>query len=171
LGKVREPVMWCGPPTSRVEPSGRLKGTRGRGLGEKRGASKGKLTNCTKMPVQPESAMRGKGAMRADKAECAAGRPERCGAMAVDKGEEKDNSSETRRPRELKCTRRDREGEAGARGARCANGEGSTASEGERGSGGVEKEAEAETRTDEESSESESESEAEGASRQAKAFA
>ncbi len=71
----------------------RLKGTRGRGLGEKKRASKGKLANCIKMPVQPESAMRGEGAMRADKAECAAGRPERCGAMVVDKGGEKGNGS------------------------------------------------------------------------------
>jgi hypothetical protein len=75
----------------------------------------GKLANCTKIPVQPELAMRGEGAMRADKAECAAGRPERCGAMVVDKGREKGNGSET--------------------GARCANGEESTASDGERGQG------------------------------------
>jgi hypothetical protein len=54
-----------------VEPSGRLKGTRDRGLGEKKGASKRKLANCTKTPVQLESAMRGQGAMRADKTECA----------------------------------------------------------------------------------------------------
>ncbi len=84
-GKVSEPVMWCSPLTSRLEPSERLKGTRGRGLGEKKGASKGKLANCTKMPVQPESAMTGEGAMRADKAKCAAWRPKRCGAMVVDK--------------------------------------------------------------------------------------
>jgi hypothetical protein len=58
-------------------------------LGEKKGASKGKLANCTKMPAQPDSAMRGLGAMRVDKAECAAGRLERCGAMVVDIGGEK----------------------------------------------------------------------------------
>jgi hypothetical protein len=128
-------------------------------LGEKKGASKGKLANCTKMPVQPESAMRGEGVMRADKTECAEGRPERCGAMVGDRGGEKGNCSETGRLRESKskCTRKDREGEAGARGARCANGEGSNASNGEKGSGSVEVEAEAETRVDEGLSESASE--------------
>ncbi len=148
-----------------------VKGDEGQRLGGKKGASKGKLVNCTKMPVQPESAMRGEDAMRADKTECAEGRPERCDAMVGDRGEEKGNGSETGRPRESKCTRKDREGEAGARGARCANAEGSNASDGEKGSGSVEVEAEAETRVDEGSSESASESEAENASRQAKAFA
>ncbi len=82
----------------------RLKGTRSRGLGEKNGASKGKLANCTKRPVQPESAMRGEGAMRADKTECAEERPERCGAVMGDRGGEKGNGSETGRPRDSKCT-------------------------------------------------------------------
>ena len=58
-------------------------------MGEKKGASNGKLANCTKMPVQPESAMRGEGAMRADKTECAEGRPERCGAMVGTEEERK----------------------------------------------------------------------------------
>ena len=49
-------------------------------MGEKKGASKGKLANCTKRPVQPESAMRGEGAMTADKTEGAERRPERGGA-------------------------------------------------------------------------------------------
>ncbi len=62
-----------------MEPSRRVKGTRGKGLGEKKGASKGKLANCTKTPVQPESAMRGEGAMKADKTEGAERRPERGG--------------------------------------------------------------------------------------------
>jgi len=142
-----------------VEPSGRVKGTRGRGLGEKKGASKGKLANCTKRPVQPESAMRGEGAMRADKTECAEGRPERCGARMGDRGGEKGNGSETGRPRESKCTRKAKEGEAGDRGARCVKGQGSIASEGENGLGGVDRQS------------SESESESEDAWRQAKAFA
>jgi hypothetical protein len=50
-----------------------VKGNKGQGLGEKNGASKGKLANCTKKPVQPESAMRRESAMRADKTECAEG--------------------------------------------------------------------------------------------------
>jgi hypothetical protein len=66
--------------------------------------------------------MRAEGAMRADKTECAKGRPERCGAMVGDRGGEKGNDSETVRPRESKCTRKEREGEAGDRGARCATG-------------------------------------------------
>jgi hypothetical protein len=152
-----------------VEPSGRVKGTRGRGLGEKKGESKGKLANCTKMPVQPESAMRGEGAMTADKTDCAEGRPERCGAMLGDKGGEKGNGSETGRPRESKCTRKDKEGEAGARGVRWVKGEGSNASDGDRSSGSVALEEEVETSVDRGSSESESESE--DASRQAKALA
>ncbi len=127
--------MWCGPPTSRVEPSGRLKSTRGRDLGEKNGASKEKLANYTKWPVQPESTMRGEGAMRADKTEGAEGRPERCGAVMGDRGGEKGNGSETGRPRESKCTRKDRGGEAGDRGARCVKGQRSIASDGENGLG------------------------------------
>jgi hypothetical protein len=125
--------MWCGPPTSRVEPSGRVKGTRGRSLGEKKGASKGKLANCTKRPVHPESAMRGEGAMRAEKTEWAEGRPERCGAVIGDKGGEKGNGSETGRPCESKCTRNGRGGEAEDRGARCVKGQRSIASDGENG--------------------------------------
>ena len=152
-----------------MEPSGRVKGTRGRGLGEKKGESKGKLANCTKMPVQPESAMRGEGAMKADKTECAEGRPKRCGAMLGDKGGEKGNGSETGRPRESKCTRKDKEGEAGARGVRWVKGEGLNASDGDRRSGSVALEEEVETSEDGGSSESESESE--DASRQAKALA
>ncbi len=151
--------MWWGPPTSRVEPSGRVKGTRGRGLGEKYGVSKRKLANCTKRPVQPESAMRGEGVMRADKTECAEGRPERCGAVMGDRGGEKGNGSETGRPRESKCTRKVKEGKAGDRGARCVKGQGLIASEGENGLGGVDRQS------------SESESESEDAWRQAKEFA
>ena len=101
-----------------MEPSGRVKGTRGRGLGEKKGASNAKLASCTKMPVQPESATRGEGAMKADKTECVEGQTERCGAMLGDRGGEKGNGSETGRPRESKCTRKDKEGEAGAGGVR-----------------------------------------------------
>jgi hypothetical protein len=142
-----------------VEPSGRVKGTRGRGLGVKKGASKGKLANCTKRPVQPESTMRGQGAMRADKTECAEERPERCGAGMGDRGGEKGNGSETGRPRESKCTRKDRGEEAGDRGARCVKGQISIASDGENGVGGAGKES------------SESESESDDAWRQAKAFA
>jgi hypothetical protein len=56
--------------------------------------------------------MRGEGARRADKTECAEGRPERCGAMVGDRRGEKGNGSETGRPRESKCTRKHREGEA-----------------------------------------------------------
>jgi hypothetical protein len=141
--------MWCGLPTSRMEPSGRVKGTRGRSLGEKKGTSKGKLANCTKRPVHPESATRGEGAMRAEKTACVEGRPERCGAVMGDKRGEKDNGSETVRPCESKCMRKGRGEEAEDRGARCVKGQRSIASDGENGLGGVDKE----------SSESESESE------------
>ena len=99
--------------------------------------------------------------MRADKTECAEGRPERCGARMGDRGGEKGNGSETGRPRESKCTRKDMGEEAGDRGARCVKGQISIASDGEKGLGGVGKEL----------SESESESEADGTLRQAKAFA
>ena len=102
----------------------------------------------------------------ADKTDCAEGRPERCGAMLGDKGREKGNGSETGRPRESKCTQKDKEGEAGARGVRWVKGEGSNASD--RGSGSVTLEEEVETSVDGGSSESESESE--DASRQAKAL-
>jgi hypothetical protein len=55
-------VRQSGPPTARVDPSGRVKGTCGRGLkrgnGEKAG---GKLDSWTGMPVNPESAIRGGG--------------------------------------------------------------------------------------------------------------
>jgi hypothetical protein len=71
-----------------MELSGRLKGTIGRGLWEKKGVSKGKLANCTKMPVWPESAMR---TMRVDKTEWAEGRLERCSGKVGDKGGEKGN--------------------------------------------------------------------------------
>ena len=138
-------------------------------MGEKKGESKGKLANCTKMPVQPESAMRGEGVMTADKTECAEGRPEKNGAMVGDRGGEKGNGSETGRPRESKCTRKDKEGEAGARGVRWVKGEGSNASDGDRSSGSVALEEEVETSVVRGSSESESESE--DASRQAKALA
>ena len=52
--------MRCeGPPTWRTERSGRVKGTRGRGLGVKKGCREGKLERRRRTPVQPESAMRG----------------------------------------------------------------------------------------------------------------
>ena len=107
--------------------------------------------------------------MRADRTECAGGRPERCGAILGDRGGEKGNGSETGRPRESKCTRKDKEGEAGARGVRWVKGEGSNASDGDRSSGSVALEEEVETSVVRGSSESESESE--DASRQAKALA
>ncbi len=51
--------MWPGPPTGRVEPSGKVYGTWGRGLGLKKGERLGKLDIWIRMPVHPESAMRG----------------------------------------------------------------------------------------------------------------
>ncbi len=60
--------MWEGPPTWRDEPSGRVKGTEGRGLQEKNGASAGKLESWIKRPVQPESAISGEDGRRADTA-------------------------------------------------------------------------------------------------------
>ena len=54
-------MRWEARPTSKVEPSGRVKGTRGRGLAEKNGEREGKLLIWSNTPVQPESAMRGGG--------------------------------------------------------------------------------------------------------------
>jgi hypothetical protein len=54
--------MWDWPPTSKTERSGRVKETRGKGLGVKKGLRAGKLENCKRRPVQPVSAMMGLGA-------------------------------------------------------------------------------------------------------------
>ena len=59
LGKDSSPVMCDGPPTSKTERSGRVKGTRGKGLCVKKGLRVGKLENCRRRPVQPVSAMMG----------------------------------------------------------------------------------------------------------------
>ena len=40
-GKDSSPVRWDGPPTSRTDRSGRVKGTRGKGLGVKKGLKAG----------------------------------------------------------------------------------------------------------------------------------
>jgi hypothetical protein len=58
-GKVSSPVRWLGPPTSKTDRSGKVKGTRGNGLGVKNGLKAGKLENWRRRPVQPVSAMRG----------------------------------------------------------------------------------------------------------------
>ena len=52
-------MRWEGPPTCKTERSGRVNGTRGRGLGVKKGWREGKLERRRRTPVQPESAMRG----------------------------------------------------------------------------------------------------------------
>ena len=67
-GKVRKPVRWEGPPTWRDEPSGRVKGTDGKGLQEKKGASAEKLESWMRRLVQPESAISGDDGRRADTA-------------------------------------------------------------------------------------------------------
>ncbi len=51
--------MCDGPPTSKTEQSGRVKGTRGRGLCVKKGLRAGKLEKCRRRPVHPVSAMMG----------------------------------------------------------------------------------------------------------------
>ena len=61
LGRESSPVMWEGPPTDKIERSGRVKGKQGKGLGEKKGRREGKLHNCKSTPVHPVSAMRGEG--------------------------------------------------------------------------------------------------------------
>ncbi len=53
--------MWEGPPTDKIERSGKVKGKQGKGLGEKKGRRERKLHNCKSTPVQPVSAMRGEG--------------------------------------------------------------------------------------------------------------
>ena len=46
-------------PTSKTDRSGKVKGTRGNGLGVKNGLNAGKLENWRRRPVQPVSAMIG----------------------------------------------------------------------------------------------------------------
>ena len=58
-GKVSSPVRWVDPPTSKTDRSGKVKGTRGNGLGVKKGLKAGKLENCKRRPVQPVSAIMG----------------------------------------------------------------------------------------------------------------
>ncbi len=58
-GKDSSPMRWEGPPTERIERSGRVKGKIGRGLCEKKGLREAKLENCNSRPVQPVSAIRG----------------------------------------------------------------------------------------------------------------
>ncbi len=53
--------MWKGPPTERIERSGRVKGRQGRDLGVKKGLREGKLHFWRSTPVQPVSAMKGEG--------------------------------------------------------------------------------------------------------------
>ena len=60
--------MWEGPPTWREELSGRVKGTEGKSLQEKNGASDGKLDSRMRRPVQPESAISREDGRRADTA-------------------------------------------------------------------------------------------------------
>ncbi len=59
FGKDSSPVRWDGPPTSRTDRLGRVKGTRGKGLGVKKGLRAGKFENWRRRPVQPVSAMMG----------------------------------------------------------------------------------------------------------------
>ncbi len=54
-------MRWEARPTSKVEPSGRVKGTLGRGLAEKNGEREGKLLIWSSTPVQPESTIWGGG--------------------------------------------------------------------------------------------------------------
>ncbi len=58
-GKVSSPVIYLSPPTRKTEPSGRVKGTKGRGLAVKNSDRAEKLDCWIRMPVHPESAMRG----------------------------------------------------------------------------------------------------------------
>jgi hypothetical protein len=50
-----------GPPTDKIERSGKVKGKQGKGLGEKKGRREGKLHNWKSTPVQPVSTIRGEG--------------------------------------------------------------------------------------------------------------
>ncbi len=61
-------MRWEEPPTWRDEPSGRVKGTDGKGLQEQKGASAEKLESWMRRPVQPESAMSEDDGRRADTA-------------------------------------------------------------------------------------------------------
>ena len=59
MGKDSSPVRCPAPPTSKTERSGRVKGTRGKGLWVKKGLRAGRLENWRRRPVQPVSAMMG----------------------------------------------------------------------------------------------------------------
>ncbi len=62
-------MIWEGSPTCRDQPSGRVKkGTEGKGLQEKNGASAGKLESWMRRPVQPEPAISREDGRRADTA-------------------------------------------------------------------------------------------------------
>ncbi len=54
-----------GPPADKDEPSGKVKGTRGRGWGVKKEVRQGRLDISINRPVQPESAIRGEKGRRA----------------------------------------------------------------------------------------------------------
>ena len=74
-------MRWLGPPTRRVERSGRVKGTIGSGCEVKKGDNAEKLESCKRTPVQPVSALRGEAKAR-DNAE-GAGRYRRCVNLAL----------------------------------------------------------------------------------------
>ena len=45
--------MWEGPPTDKIERSGKVKDKQGKGLGEKKGRREGKLHNCQEHLCSP----------------------------------------------------------------------------------------------------------------------
>jgi hypothetical protein len=53
-------------PADKDEPSDRVKGTRGKGCGVKKGVRQARLGISINRPVQPESAIRGEEGRRAD---------------------------------------------------------------------------------------------------------
>ena len=57
-------MRWLGPPTRRVERSGRVKGTIGSGCEVKKGDNAEKLESCKRIRVQPVLAIRGGGKAR-----------------------------------------------------------------------------------------------------------
>ncbi len=59
MGESKFACEVAGPPTSKTDRSGKVKGTRGNGLGVKNGLKAGKLEDWRRRPVQPVSAMRG----------------------------------------------------------------------------------------------------------------
>ena len=87
-----------GPPADKDEPSGRVKGTRGKGCGVKKGVRQARLDISINRPVQPESAIRGEEGRRADSPTELANKAEGIDKVVSVGEEEKGRGTVTGRP-------------------------------------------------------------------------